>query len=441
MAAADVVIVGAGLLGAVTARRLADAGAQVLVVEGGRPVSDPPGSHVRNSSPFRDDPDGYFPAIDAYFDYLDPDVGADRLPGAFTTAVDGGMGIVWTNNCPRAVSGVDRPSTVPDPEWDECYLAAERYLGVTTDEFEDSQRQRRIARRLTAPMEDAGRTVRRLPLAGHRTAEGGIHYVGPADVLPSGSAGVTLLRGTVERLECQGRRVSAVVDGRPVDAGAVVLAAGAIASPRLLEGCGLGGPALGRYLSYHPVLFSQVVLGEALAGEGPDTVPRLCVPPGPDHPWLVMVLRDTNPLAPAPPDERVAAHRLVEIQAFAPVDPHPDNRMTFSAGELEFSLPLRRPDEERMRAMERDAAEIGGMLGRFRAGCEPQWTPLGTAHLMGSCRAGPDDGSAVVDPVGRVWGTDNAYVVGNAVIPTAIGVNPTLTAAALAVRTADHVGR
>jgi choline dehydrogenase-like flavoprotein len=59
---------------------------------------------------------------------------------------------------------------------------------------------------------------------------------------------------------------------------------------------------------------------------------------------------------------------------------------------------------------------------------------------MGTCRMGAaDDGTCVADEFGRVWGTENLYLATVGLIPTALAVNPTLTGAALAIRTADHV--
>jgi choline dehydrogenase-like flavoprotein len=50
-----------------------------------------------------------------------------------------------------------------------------------------------------------------------------------------------------------------------------------------------------------------------------------------------------------------------------------------------------------------------------------------------------DPGQGVVDPNGRVHGTDNLYITGASVFPTAGFANPTLTIVALALRLADHL--
>jgi choline dehydrogenase-like flavoprotein len=44
-----------------------------------------------------------------------------------------------------------------------------------------------------------------------------------------------------------------------------------------------------------------------------------------------------------------------------------------------------------------------------------------------------------VDADGRVHGVDNLYVLGSSVFPTSGWANPTLTIAALALRTSDKV--
>jgi choline dehydrogenase-like flavoprotein len=49
--------------------------------------------------------------------------------------------------------------------------------------------------------------------------------------------------------------------------------------------------------------------------------------------------------------------------------------------------------------------------------------------------------SGVTDPFGRVHGIENLYVVGSSVFPTSGWANPTLTIAALALRTSDHIAR
>jgi choline dehydrogenase-like flavoprotein len=56
------------------------------------------------------------------------------------------------------------------------------------------------------------------------------------------------------------------------------------------------------------------------------------------------------------------------------------------------------------------------------------------SHAAGTLRMGDDPSSAPVDREGRFRGLDNLYVTDASLFPTAAGVNPSLTIAALALR-------
>ncbi len=61
------------------------------------------------------------------------------------------------------------------------------------------------------------------------------------------------------------------------------------------------------------------------------------------------------------------------------------------------------------------------------------------AHACGTCRMGADADASVTDPHGKVHGVDNLFIVDASVFPTSSGINPALTIAALALRTAAHL--
>jgi choline dehydrogenase-like flavoprotein len=65
--------------------------------------------------------------------------------------------------------------------------------------------------------------------------------------------------------------------------------------------------------------------------------------------------------------------------------------------------------------------------------------PIGGYHHMGTTRMSDDPRSGVTDAFGRVHGVANLHIVGSSVFPTSSWANPTLTIAALALRTAQRV--
>ncbi|WP_325096635.1 FAD-dependent oxidoreductase [Mycolicibacterium vinylchloridicum] len=435
-----VVVVGSGPIGAVAARRIAEAGQAVTVLESGPVISDPPGSHVRNQARFQQDPDSYLAGIAAEFRYFDQTAAPRGLPGACVTSAVGGQGVLWTNNCPRPTVS-ERGGLLSAAEWDRYLGDAERYLGVADDTFAGSVRQQRILEHLGPTLTATGREIREQPMAGHLVDAGTIHYAATQDIL-SGTR-VRIETGDVQRIVLDQGRVRGVqlADGTMLETSVVVVAAGAFGTPILLHRSGIRPQALGRYLTYHPVLYSQLVLGPQLCGGADDLPPRLWIPPAQGAPWNTMVLRDTNPAQPSPSDIDVPCAQLVEMQSFCPVDNHPDNTMTITdSGAVHFDVPLREADHARMASVLADQHELAAALGRFRAGIEPQWMTLGFAHVMGTCRMGAhDDGTCVTDEFGQVWGTENLYLATVGVIPTALAVNPTLTGAALAIRSADRL--
>lgn len=59
-------------------------------------------------------------------------------------------------------------------------------------------------------------------------------------------------------------------------------------------------------------------------------------------------------------------------------------------------------------------------------------TPFTSAHQMGTCRMSTTPKTGVVDPWGRVWGTEDLSVMDASIFPSASGVNPMVTNMAIA---------
>jgi choline dehydrogenase-like flavoprotein len=442
---AEVLVVGSGPLGAALARRVAERGRTVLILEQGPAISDPAGSHVRNAPRFRTDPDAYLKVATSHLAYLDDTVGRDKLPGAAVTKARGGQGAIWTNLCPRGDAPWD---ALTKTEWDKYYDTGEHYLGVQADGFESSVRQQRIRSALEPHLERSGRSICALPVAAQFDATGHLHFSAPYDILAhsteAAAARIQIREGTVGRLITQGSSVTGVtVGGETIEADQVVVAAGAIGTPQLLHRSGIRPPALGRWLSYHPILISQLVLDESLcsASGAADREPRLQIPPTDAADWYSLVLRDVSPFQPTDPDLTIDPNRLVEMQMLCPVDIYERNGIHFDErSRPTFEVPLSAADEARLTNAEKDSNEIASVIGRYRSGCRPMWMPFGFAHMTGTTRmSAENDGTGVADFKGRVWSYDNLHLATNGLIPTRMAVNPTLTGVALSIRIADAI--
>jgi glucose dehydrogenase len=139
--------------------------------------------------------------------------------------------------------------------------------------------------------------------------------------------------------------------------------------------------------------------------------------------------------------------RQVRMSCSVEVLPNPSNRVTVSPLKDSFGVPrpqLHFATDDYTRGAFGPALDvIEDVLRAYGATVtsldrNPQ-NYSGAGHIMGTCRMGFDAKTAVVDADCRSFDHPNLYVVGAATFPTCGTANPTLTAAALALRAADHV--
>lgn len=258
----------------------------------------------------------------------------------------------------------------------------------------------------------------------------------------------------------------------------VVLAAGALASPALLVKSGVDLPHVGRHLYLHPT--SSVVgrYDETVeAWKGPpqtvmcDEFARLRGPYGcrietvPAHPGLMAL---------ATPWYSGLSHRILMEQA-ASVSPfivltrdetggHIEvNRQ----GDTEIHYRVDRPTHTLLRQGLSAAARIhaaagatqiftlhsrehylrnvtAGTLSQFcdrlrQSAVARNWSPLFSAHQMGTCRMGRDPRQAVCSEEGEVFGVKGLFVGDASAFPASSGVNPMIAIMALAHHTAQAI--
>jgi choline dehydrogenase-like flavoprotein len=144
-------------------------------------------------------------------------------------------------------------------------------------------------------------------------------------------------------------------------------------------------------------------------------------------------------------------------------DPEESNAVTLSS-EFKDHLGLQRPQihynlsdytKRGLAAAQKTAAAIFGSLGADEFTSKPysddpssfQWPPdektrlkfFGAGHIVGTYRMGTSPTNSVVNDMQQSWDHRNLYLVGSGTFPTIATANPTLTLAALCLRTAEHI--
>jgi pyranose oxidase len=397
------------------------------------------------------------------------------------------MAAHWTCATP-APSFSERIPFLADDEWEALVAEAGRLLHVQGAAFADSGIGAAVRALLADEFGDElpdGYGPSTLPVAGDPQPDGSMRWAGADVVLgPLTERGDALaerfeLRDLtlVRRVERDGDRVTGVTveDLRTeeqsfVPADLVVVAADAFRSPQLLWASGIRPAALGHYLTEHPVVISTVALDEqrmrrfATEQQLEDELARRATNPAdpvaavnripfsePNHPFSLQVMYAERPPFPLDPAHPAAGNRwgYVNMGYGMRKRPRYEDGVTFDDAELDYrgfpnmtiTYELTEGELLEIAAGTEHLRRAGEALGTFIA--EPRLLPNGSSlHYQGTMRMGEhDDGTSVADQYSRVWGTENLIVGGNALIPTATTMNPTLMSMAIAVRGARAAAR
>ncbi|NJC65256.1 FAD-binding protein [Planosporangium flavigriseum] len=461
-ATADVVVVGSGAGGAVAAREFARAGARVVVVEEGRRFTV---EHFRALSPAD------------RFVALYRDGGATLALGSPPVLLPQGRGVggttlVNSGTCYRTPVRVLRRwrdaygVAAADPEhFDGLLDEVEAMLAVAPQPTDVLGRNGELALAGARALGWRATPLRRnapgcagscqCAVGCPRNAKNGVHLTALPEACAAGAVIVTGAR--VHRVfVARGRAVGVRFGDREILAPLVVVAAGAVETPRLLRRSGLGGhPQLGRNLAVHPAvsvagrfaepvvswsgvlqsvgveeLHDDGVLIEATAGP-PGLVSFL--PPGYGRPLRAELdradrLATLGALVADVPGGRVGA-RTVRYR-LAPTDADrlreaivAMGRILLAAGAQEVLTGInthpyaRTPDEVVAAASAAAATDLH----------------LAAFHPTGTARMGADPARAPVDPAGRLRGVAGVLVADASVLPTCPEVNPQLSIMALAL--------
>ena len=405
---------------------------------------------------------------------------AETFPAAAASTNVGGQGAHWTCATPAPAFSEKIPF-IPDDEWDALIGSAQGLLHVQSAAFADSA----IGAAIRSLLDEEfgaelpeGYGVGTLPVAGDPQPDGSMRWAGADVVLgPLLDSSSPLshrfeLRdlALVRRVELDGGRATGVTvedlrtgETSVVAADLVVVAADAFRSPQLLWASGVRPRALGHYLTEHPVVISTVALDaekmgrfateEDLAAELARRAQNPADPVAavnripfsePEHPFSVQVMYSETTPFPLEPGAPYAQNRWGYVNMGYGLRKRPrfEDGVAFDDGELDYrgfpnmtiSYELTEAELAEIEAATERLRRAGKALGVFVA--EPRLMPNGSSlHYQGTLRMGEtDDGTSVADPWSRVWGYENLVVGGNALIPTATAMNPTLMSVAIAVR-------
>jgi choline dehydrogenase-like flavoprotein len=270
---------------------------------------------------------------------------------------------------------------------------------------------------------------------------------------------------------------SGEVRGRlTVEAPIVVLAAGAIGTPVILQRSGLGGGGVGRYLRLHP---TTAVMGHydqqvyPLAGIPQSVVMEEFVRNDPDGYgfWIECPALMPALASAALPGFGAAHHALMQklasTSAFI-VLVRDGSGTDASMGSVILERNGRVRIHHRLSAADRDNLRLGieaaarlhlsagareavslhtpalvatdqsGLRAMRTASVGPNRVGLFSAHVNGTCRLGVNPSTSGCSPTGERHGVRGLYVMDGSLLPTAPGVNPQWTIMAIASLLAER---
>jgi choline dehydrogenase-like flavoprotein len=275
----------------------------------------------------------------------------------------------------------------------------------------------------------------------------------------AGRHGLHVVSNTeVQRLECgSGGTIEEIVVRGPdkrcasLRARCYALAAGAIGSPAILLRSGIDGPHVGRNYMMH---YSPLAIGIfAKPTEATDTFVKQVgfadhyfgTPAMPHKLGLVQSLPAPGPLMLAKSGLRrlprcaiqFLRRRMLPLAGIVEDLPNPTNRVELDRdGTIRLTHDFSDFDRMRGRALGREMCRMLRRAGAIACVSRAFPSREHVAHQCGTLRFGRDAKHAVADPECRLFGHPNLFVVDGSVLPSSLGVGPSLTIVANALRAA-----
>lgn len=144
--------------------------------------------------------------------------------------------------------------------------------------------------------------------------------------------------------------------------------------------------------------------------------------------------------------ERLRARSIRQVRLAALIEqlPDPNNRISLSDQMDEVGLPRPRIEysyDDYVLSGQEEARKLCSFVFNALGATYQRHLPdlYGAGHIIGTCRMGDDPRTSVADADGRTHDHRNLFLAGSGLFPTSATANPTLTIAALALRSAKAI--
>ncbi|KRE24935.1 GMC oxidoreductase [Paenibacillus sp. Soil522] len=231
----------------------------------------------------------------------------------------------------------------------------------------------------------------------------------------------------------------------------VILSASALQTPRILLNSGIKGDAIGRYLINHSYLIPSASVNTAGFAE-PLGALGIVVPELEERPYRLQLQGPEQFFNYQYEHKPVKDEWGISFYVSGKVEARYENRVfvdpsrrdEYGMPELQVDFSYSAKDEAVIQQMYAGIVHASSVMQLRIATLEGALAicllpPGADNHDAGTCRMGNDPNTSATNRYGQIHGVEGLYIADNSVLPSLGASNPTLSTAALAIRTADYI--